>query len=60
MQVWVHTPNPNRENFPYTFPGVRWDVEPPVILREFLRGHPWQLGRGEGSPGVYWIRPMEG
>ena len=58
--VWVHTPHPDRDIFPYTFPGVRWNVAPPVILREFLRGRPWQLGRSEGSPGLYWIRPMEG
>jgi hypothetical protein len=57
--VWVHTTNLNRDNFPYTFPTVRWDVAPPPILREFLRGRPWQLGRAEGSPGLYWVRPME-
>ena len=57
--VWVHTPNPNRENFPYKFAGAVWDVDPPVILRELLRGRSWQLGRYEGSPGVYCVRPAE-
>lgn len=57
--VWVHTPNPNRDNFPFCFEGTEWSVEPPVILREFLRGRPWQLGRAQGSPGFYWIRPIE-
>lgn len=57
--VWVHTPNPNRDNFPYRFQGVHWDVTPPVILREFLRGRDWQLGRSEGSPGFYWVRQRQ-
>lgn len=25
--VYLHTPNPNRANFPATFPGVVWDAE---------------------------------
>jgi hypothetical protein len=57
--VWAHTPNPNRDNFPYRFPQVRWDVTPPVILREFLRDRDWQLGRSEGSPGLYWVRQRQ-
>lgn len=57
--VWVHTPNPNRDNFPYAFGGVDWNVKPPVILREFLLGRPWQLGRYEGSPGEYCVRPLQ-
>lgn len=57
--VWVHTPNPNRDNFPFTFPDVQWDVPPPPILRDLLAGRPWQLGRLPGSPGVYWIRERE-
>lgn len=57
--VWVHTADINPDNFPYTFPTVRWDVAPPVILRAFLEGRPWQLGRSEGSPGLYWVRPIE-
>lgn len=57
--VRVHVPGSRRNPFPVTFPGVRWDVEPPTILREFLYERPWQLGRYEGSPGVYCVRPME-
>ena len=56
--VHVHTANPNRDNCPYRFPGVEWDVPPPAILREFLEDRPgWQLGRSPGSPGYYWVRP---
>lgn len=56
--VWVHTPNPNRDNYPFAFSQIRWDVAPPVILREFLSPE-WQLGRVDGSPGYYWIRPRQ-
>lgn len=57
--VWAHTPNPNRDNFPFTFPDVRWDVPPPPILRDLLANRPWQLGRQAGTPGIYWIRQRE-
>lgn len=56
--VHVHSENPNRDNYPFDFPGVAWDVPAPVILREFLAERPeWQLGRSPGSPGHYWVRP---
>ena len=43
--VYLHTANPNRDNFPATFPGVVWDVEAPARLREFLTDPTWQFGR---------------
>jgi hypothetical protein len=27
--VYLHTPNPSRDNFPYPFEGVTWCAEPP-------------------------------
>ncbi len=27
--VYLHTPNPNRDNFPYPFKDVAWGAEPP-------------------------------
>src|SRR5262245_42835724 len=27
--VYLHTPNPNRDNFPYLFEGVTWEAELP-------------------------------
>jgi hypothetical protein len=55
--VYVHTPNPNRENFPFLFPDTEWDVPAPPMLREFLTEPDWQLGRYDSRPVVYYVRP---
>lgn len=55
--VYIHTPNPNRDNFPCRFENVTWDVPAPLALRELLAGGEWQLGRNAGSPGYYHVRP---
>ena len=54
--VYVHTPNPNRDNFPMRYENVAWDVPVPVILREFLADADWELGRFDGYPGAYVVR----
>jgi hypothetical protein len=54
--VYVHTPNPNRDNFPMRYEQTAWDVPAPVILREFLTEPDWQLGRIDGFPAVYVVR----
>ena len=45
--IFVHTPNHNAENFPYTFEGTVWDVEIPQRLSEFITDPSWQFGRIE-------------
>lgn len=54
--VYVHTPNPNRDNYPPRFENVSWNVPAPVVLREFLTEPDWQLGRVNRSPAVYLVR----
>lgn len=43
--VYLHTANPNRDNFPATFPGVVWDADVPERLNEFMTDPSWQFGR---------------
>ena len=43
--VYLHTPNPNADNFPNRFPGVEWDAPIPDRLREFMTDPSWQFGR---------------
>ena len=45
--VYLHTPNPNAENYPNTFEGTAWDAEIPERLREFVIDPTWQFGRLE-------------
>jgi hypothetical protein len=56
--VYLHTPNPNRDNFPYTFEGVVWGTELPEWLREFVDPQRHEAGRGVFSGVVsFWVRP---
>ena len=43
--VYLHTPNPNRDNFPNAFEGTTWDAEIPERLRPFVTDPAWQFGR---------------
>lgn len=54
--VYVHTPNPNRDNFPMRYESTEWDFRVPAILREFLAEPDWQLGRFDGYPAAYVVR----
>lgn len=54
--VYLHTPNPNRDNFPYRFEDVVWSVRHPYWLAEFLRDE-MDVGRSEFEGGeLYWVR----
>jgi hypothetical protein len=55
--VYLHTANPNSENFPNTFAGVSWDAEVPERLRVFLTDAAWQFGRGEDQWTHFVVRP---
>ncbi len=42
--VFLHTPNPNADNFPLNFDRVTWGVQVPDLLTEFLTDSKWQFG----------------
>ncbi|MBV9774222.1 MAG: hypothetical protein JO040_09755 [Gemmatimonadetes bacterium] len=54
--VFLHTPNPNRDNFPLDFSWVTWDVEVPERLREFMTDPAWQFGRSEFQGTSFYVR----
>lgn len=43
--IYLHTPNPNNDDFPIGFECVQWDAEVPERLREFVNEASWQFGR---------------
>jgi hypothetical protein len=53
--VYLHTPNPNHENFPYRFEGVVWGAVPPTWLAEFVTEE-MEVGRSEYDGVLHWIR----
>lgn len=55
--VYLHTPNPNADNFPNRFEGTDWDAPVPERLREFLVDRSWQFGRHEGRCTHFVVRP---
>ena len=58
--IYLHTPNPNRDNFPFLFADVRWDVEPAGWLSDSVQGRNVQIGRShcDGSE-LFWVRRRE-
>jgi hypothetical protein len=59
--VYLHTPNPNCDNFPYPFAGVTWGAEPPEGLAEFVAGSVLEVGRSEYDGFLlYWVRRASG
>jgi hypothetical protein len=55
--VYLHTPNPNQNNFPYSFEGVNWGAEPPTWLKEFIDPNQHEVGRSiYNSVEIIWIR----
>jgi hypothetical protein len=59
--VYLHTPNPNRDNFPYLFEGVTWGIRPPEGLAEFMAGSGLEVGCSECEGTVlYWVRRLNG
>ena len=54
--VYLHTPNPNHDNFPYEFEGVTWGATPPVWLADFLTNR-LDFGRSNfDGEALYWVR----
>lgn len=50
--VYLHTPNPNRDNFPYRFEGVCWGAEPPAWLAGLIDPSAVELGRSEDGGAI--------
>ncbi len=42
--IYFHTPNPNKNNFPYTFEGVEWGVTVPSFLSPFMKDN-YEIGQ---------------
>ncbi len=54
--VYLHTPNPNEDNFPYPFEGVSWGAAIPPMLREFIAPGAYDVGIMRSRGIVYWLR----
>lgn len=54
--VYLHTRNPNRDNFPLDVASMRWDVEVPERLREFMTDPTWQFGRCDDGATRFFVR----
>lgn len=55
--VYLHTGNPNADNFPNRFVGAEWDVPVPDRLREFVTDPSWQFGRIDDLWTHFFVRP---
>ena len=55
--VYLHTPNPNADNFPHQFEGTEWDVPIPERLQEFITDPDWQFGRLDALWTHFVVRP---
>ena len=55
--VYLHTPNPNRNNFPYAFDGVEWNAEVPQWLHDLIDTETHELGRCTfNGAKTFWVR----
>lgn len=55
--VYLHTGNPNKDNFPYEFEGVAWGGPPPVWLLEFVSDDQHEFGVCQFDGNLtYWVR----
>ncbi len=54
--VFLHTRNPNKDNFPIGFEWVVWDADVPARLREFMTDPSWQFGRTDAWGTHFYVR----
>ncbi|QDT59954.1 hypothetical protein SV7mr_24680 [Stieleria bergensis] len=55
--VYLHTPNPNRDNFPYTFDAVEWGVDVPDWLNDLIDTQTHEFGRCIFNDATtFWVR----
>ncbi len=58
--VYVHTPNPNRQNYPYQFDDVDWSFAVPDWINETFPANVYRLGRSNYQGNVmYWALRKE-
>ncbi|MCE9638260.1 MAG: hypothetical protein K8T90_21370 [Planctomycetes bacterium] len=55
--VFLHTPNPNADNFPHGFGDLDWECPIPELLREFVAEPGWQFGRFDRPSTHFVVRP---
>lgn len=55
--VYLHTPNPNNDEYPIDFGWVHWDANIPERLREFVTDPAWQFGRTDERWTHFFVRP---
>jgi hypothetical protein len=54
--IYVHTRNPNRDNFPYAFEDVAWHVSAPLWIAEAFLSDEYVIGVSGNAPELlYWI-----
>lgn len=53
--VYVHTKNPNTDNFPYKYEGVSWSREAPDLLKGIYDQQGFEYGAESGSS-LIWVR----
>lgn len=51
--LYFHTPNPNKNNFPYLFDEYNWDATTPEFLTPFMKDK-YDLGVTEFDGGVWY------
>jgi hypothetical protein len=54
--VYLHTPNPNNDDFPIGFEWVEWDAAVPERLSEFMADQSWQFGRTDDRWTYFYVR----
>jgi hypothetical protein len=54
--VYLHTRNPNQDNFPLDFKWVVWEADVPARLREFMTDPAWQFGLSDGQGTGFYVR----
>lgn len=56
--LYIHTPNPNRPNFPYLFEGVEWRVPAPLWLASHFPESDFVHGQSQfNGATLYWVVP---
>jgi hypothetical protein len=55
--VYLHTSNPNQQNFPNPFDDLDWTAPVPDRLREFLVDPDWEFGRIDTHWTHFFVRP---
>jgi hypothetical protein len=58
--LYVHTPNPNRQNFPYPFEGVKWQVSAPSWLASHFPEPDFVHGQSQfNGATLHWVVPSK-